>query len=433
LQHRFFIDLFAGCGGLSLGLAQAGWKGLFAIERDPMAFRTFADNLVATESGMQFSWPSWLECRSWPIDKFLNEHRSDLRRLRNKVALIAGGPPCQGFSVAGRRDRLDPRNLLFKKYVEVIDAVRPNLLIVENVPGMSFVHGTTQNQRVHKRPGRPIKPYSERLIGALEKLGYHVEGQVRESSGYGVPQKRSRYVVIGIRRDFAPSKECAFARLEDLIERHRLQQLTELDLKIPVTASDALADLETRYTQLRPCTDPESRKGFMEPVYRGPRSRYQRLMNDAIPPESMTSLRLARHTSPVSARFARILRECEPGRPMHERDRARFGLRKQRIHPLAAKAPAPTVTTLPDDLLHYAEPRILTVREYARLQSFPDWFVFRGKYTTGGKRRVRECPRYTQIGNAVPPLFARALGKALAQFARETEAQIPEVHDRAIA
>ena len=75
-----------------------------------------------------------------------------------------------------------------------------------------------------------------------------------------------------------------------------------------------------------------------------------------------------------------------------------------------------TIPTLPDDLLHYSEPRILTVRENARIQSFPDFFEFRGKYTTGGARRKEECPRYTQVGNAVPPLMAEALGVRIAQI-----------------
>ena len=84
-------------------------------------------------------------------------------------------------------------------------------------------------------------------------------------------------------------------------------------------------------------------------------------------------------------------------------------------------SPAPTITTLPDDVLHYSEPRILTVRESARLQSFPDWFQFKGKYTTGGDRRTKECPRYTQVGNAVPPYLARAIGSALGKALAEIE------------
>jgi len=93
-----------------------------------------------------------------------------------------------------------------------------------------------------------------------------------------------------------------------------------------------------------------------------------------------------------------------------------MSLRKLRIVPLDPDRPSHTVTTLPDDILHYKEPRILSVRESARIQSFPDWFIFKGKFTTGGNRRKRECPRYTQVGNAVPPLLAQAWGSAIASF-----------------
>ena len=96
--------------------------------------------------------------------------------------------------------------------------------------------------------------------------------------------------------------------------------------------------------------------------------------------------------------------------------RKHFDLRKSSTKLLLAEEPTPTLTTLPDDYIHYCEPRILTVREYARIQSFPDDYEFKGKYTTGGKRRVKEVPRYTQIGNAVPPLFAELAGLALKEF-----------------
>jgi DNA (cytosine-5)-methyltransferase 1 len=95
---------------------------------------------------------------------------------------------------------------------------------------------------------------------------------------------------------------------------------------------------------------------------------------------------------------------------MSPEDKARFGIKKHSVVPLHPHRPSHTLTTLPDDFIHYSEPRILTVRECARLQSFPDWYAFKGKYTTGGHRRKRECPRYTQVGNAVPPLVAELLG-----------------------
>ena len=132
-------------------------------------------------------------------------------------------------------------------------------------------------------------------------------------------------------------------------------------------------------------------------------------------------MRLARHRPDVEARFARILAECRKGVRMDDESRRALGIKKHRIYPMSSTTPAPTITTLPDDVLHYSEPRILTVRESARLQSFPDWFKFKGKFTTGGDRRTRECPRYTQVGNAVPPYLARAIGKALGSLLNEAE------------
>ena len=80
---------------------------------------------------------------------------------------------------------------------------------------------------------------------------------------------------------------------------------------------------------------------------------------------------------------------------------------------------SPTITSIPDELVHFCEPRILTVREHARIQSFPDWYEFKGKYTSGGKRRKNEVPRYTQVGNAVPPLFAEQIGRAIKEVLKE--------------
>ncbi len=100
--------------------------------------------------------------------------------------------------------------------------------------------------------------------------------------------------------------------------------------------------------------------------------------------------------------------------------REHFGIRKTATRVLDPQKPAPTITSMPDDLIHYSEPRTLTVRENARLQTFPDWFVFRGKYTSGGERRKREVPRFTQVANAVPPLLAEMLGEMLLTAARHS-------------
>jgi DNA (cytosine-5)-methyltransferase 1 len=132
-----------------------------------------------------------------------------------------------------------------------------------------------------------------------------------------------------------------------------------------------------------------------------------------------SDLRLARHCELIEARFKKIIKICQDeGRlntSVGEKINARFGLKKTALRVLDPAHPSPTITSMPDDLLHYAEPRTLTVRENARLQSFPDWFAFKGKYTTGGHLRRVEVPRFTQVANAVPPLVARAIGEFLVE------------------
>ena len=203
-----------------------------------------------------------------------------------------------------------------------------------------------------------------------------------------------------------------------LLEEARIAQLKELGLPEAVSASSALSDLETAGREMIDCTDPESSAGFREVRYVGPATTYQRLMQSEHV-GGMDSMRLARHRDDVTERFARILAECRKGVRMDDKSRKTYGLKKHRIYPMASGEPAPTVTTLPDDILHYSEPRILTVRESARLQSFPDCFVFKGKFTTGGDRRTKECPRYTQVGNAVPPYLGRAIGTAVRNLLEE--------------
>ena len=130
--------------------------------------------------------------------------------------------------------------------------------------------------------------------------------------------------------------------------------------------------------------------------------------------------RLARHRNDIAERFKDIIERSKlDGRlniAISKDLRDRYGLKKQAIRVMDPRKPAPTITSMPDDLLHYDEPRTLTVRENARLQTFPDWFSFRGKYTTGGHLRRREVPRFTQVANAVPPLLAELIGYCLLNY-----------------
>ena len=119
------------------------------------------------------------------------------------------------------------------------------------------------------------------------------------------------------------------------------------------------------------------------------------------------------HKKKIVSKFNFILRNSRKNKDIGKSIRKKYHIKKHTIIPLDKEGKCPTITSLPDDYIHYSEPRILTVREYARIQSFPDWYQFKGKYTTGGKLRTQEVPRYTQIGNAIPPLFGEQSGLAL--------------------
>lgn len=409
-----FIDLFSGCGGLSLGLSQAGWQGLFAIERATDAFETFRGNFLGEDSRYRFEWPDWLEQVAHSIDDVLKNHHDELKKLRNKVDLIAGGPPCQGFSFAGKRKSSDPRNKMFQRYVAFVELINPKFLVLENVPGMNVAHTKRGN-----RTARAGQTYYDKLHDALGELGYTVGPMILDAANFGVPQRRSRLVVIGIREGIVEKFPAGCTGLFNVIGIEGARQLSELGGGKPVTAQQAISDLVVG-TGKQACqrtieyTGFGARTGYVQLRYEGPHdAAYQRLMNAGVARNQMDSMRLAHHREDVRTRFQKILATCRRGVNLSSDDRERLGMLKHRTVPMSPTQPAPTLTTLPDDILHYSDPRILTVRECARLQSFPDWFTFHGKYTTGGDRRKVECPRYTQVGNAVPPLLARAIGAGI--------------------
>jgi DNA (cytosine-5)-methyltransferase 1 len=409
-----FIDLFSGCGGLSLGLSQSGWQGVFAVERAADAFETFRANFLGDHARFPFKWPSELPQTAHSIDGILDNYLGVLESLRGKVDLIAGGPPCQGFSFAGRRNSADPRNKLFHRYVSVVDVVKPKFLVLENVPGMNVAHSKRGN-----RSARSEETFYDKLRAALCELGYSVGEKILDAADHGVPQRRERLVVVGIRADIALKLPTACTGVFNRIDLVGQGKLALLGGGVPVSAKQALSDLQvgmgaTRSRQLAECVGSGGRGRFWQLRYKGPRDvPYQKLMNAGVAPVQMDSMRLANHRPDVEARFQDILDFCRRGSNLSKQDREAFGMLKHRTVPMAPGTPAPTLTTLPDDILHYREPRILTVREYARLQSFPDWFEFKGKYTTGGVQRKVECPRYTQVGNAVPPLLAQSIGTGL--------------------
>jgi DNA (cytosine-5)-methyltransferase 1 len=398
-----FVDVFAGCGGLSLGLERAGWECMVAIEKDQHAFQTYRENLLDNKPHGLRSWPSDVAVKPWDISCFRHECASFLENARGKVDLLAGGPPCQGFSHAGRRQVGDPRNSLFLDYLSLVADLKPKAVLIENVKGFTADFGGGL-------PGAG-RNFAAELRERLE-VDYRIADTVLMASDFGVPQARARFFLVGVRRDLGASVGVS-AFFEQLHARAPAF-LASRGLTPGTSARDALSDLEVDIAGKVPC--PET-SGYLAIAYKGPRSRYQSAMN-AEHASAPSDTRLARHAPEIVARFADIIRNCaEDGRlnrSISKELRDRHGLRKMALRVLDPLSPAPTITSMPDDLLHYREPRTLTVRENARLQSFPDWFQFKGKFTTGGLARRREIPRFTQVANAVPPLLAEQIGACLA-------------------
>lgn len=422
-----FVDLYAGCGGLSLGLMISGWQGLFAVERDAHAFGTIEHNLINGSAGYKYEWPDWLPKKRYGIDGFIKTHRKQLAAMRGHVDLVVGGPPCQGFSMAGKRKRNDPRNNMFRHYVEVVQLMRPALLLLENVRGIDieFIKGN-KRKRTSKTQSNT---FAQRLRKALERLHYRVFVGVVNAGEFGVPQMRRRYFVFAVDERYASSIDPKLFADEGMLNPFVLLRALRSNFLIqkglspskPVTVRDALSDMRTTNRRMIECLDSP---GFHQIKYTTPRTTYQELLHGEMNGTSPNSMRLANHRKETRLRFQKILKTCRRGVTLSQADRKRLGMRKHATVPLDGDKLSHTLTTLPDDLLHYAEPRILTVRESARLQAFPDCFEFKGKYTTGGRKRVRECPRYTQVGNAVPPLLAEIIGLVLAALLKHV------VHER---
>ena len=406
-KDLYYIDLFAGCGGLSLGLCNSGWKGLFAIEKSPFAFRTLEHNLI--EKKHHFNWPKWLPQSPHDINSILKDHINDLIDLRGKVDLITGGPPCQGFSTAGKRNEEDIRNKLIDSYLKFIEIVQPKILFFENVKG--FTLEFDKNSSKGKR-------YSDYVINKLKQLGYNIEAELVNFSEYGIPQKRCRFILVGVRKDLIPNNKVEVESFFMLLKKNRNKFLISKSLEISVSLEEAISDLLYSNGTSVVLTDKSFKFGLYSPI----NSKYQAfLRKDVNYSISLTpdSHRFANHSIHVQNRLHFILSNVPKGKSLSWAFKKEHNIKKHTLIPLDGKDQAPTITTLPDDYIHYSEPRILTVREYARIQSFPDSYEIQGKYTTGGKARVIEVPRYTQIGNAIPPLFGEQSGLVLKNLLKE--------------
>lgn len=428
----YAIDLFCGAGGCSEGLIQAGFHILFSSDISDMVELTYCHR--HEQLGLIQGKNTWFE-RSDIRDltgKIIRERISGLEIFQGKempeIDLMIGGPSCQGFSRAGRRDKSDPRNMLFGEYVRVINEIRPKYIVLENVEGfvdMQFMgyKGITGIDY----PDGSVTPVI--LRSELNEIGYEtLEPQILNAADYGVPQRRNRIIFIGYRKGLIPP-----VYPEPTVKPE--ERLTLLD-----AIGDLIAD-----PNKRKMINPEPTRFQLDSM----RGRTPSIDGKPIPASKMLNTELSKQTDIVGERFAlfqagesgsnlkkrvmeegidisdkqalialcserlelapdEVVRLFKEGRATKEQ--AEVLLTKKNIRQRwAPDQPSATVVTIADDYISPWEPRTFSVREMARCQSFDDSFEFLGKRTTGGLLRRKEVPQYTQVGNAVPPLLAKAV------------------------
>lgn len=367
------IDLFSGCGGLTKGFSMAGIRSIFASDIDENAAKTFCRNFPDTP----FLCKSITDIEKEEVDELLDGKKPDI---------IIGGPPCQGFSLANkRRNKIkdDPRNKLFYGFVKFINWYSPKAFVMENVKGLLSM----QN-------GEVIKTIVEEFTNAGD-CGYNVAYKVLVASDYGVPQNRERVILIGYRKDL------------NILPQH--PEPYELDHL--VTVDEAISDLP----QIGAGQGTEVQEYPKEP-----QNEYQRLMR-ANSTYVLNHVAM-KHTPRLIARFEAI----KPGQDLldvwethgalkrgapSEKSTIKFHQNNQRLY---GDRPAPTIAaSFQSNFIHPHLNRNFTAREGARLQSFPDDFVFEGMRTKMSWEKG--LSQYQQIGNAVPVLMAKAIGECICQ------------------
>ena len=405
-RSKTYIDFFSGCGGLSLGLGWAGWNGVFAIEKDPMAFETFRRNLIDADSpNCHFAnWPEWLSKEAHAIEDVLENPTvvEEFKKMAGKVTLVAGGPPCQGFSVAGARNGNDPRNLLVFKQIRAIAILRPYFAIVENVEGFEkkFVNTPGENSSIS---------VASKAITEISKLGYNVGKVVINAADFGVPQLRRRVIIFAISKEFAGDVQVA-PLIKDVLKQVAFEQRKELGLSTTryTTVGEAISDLSGSER-----IEDEEFPAYKTCLYHATESNYQKLMRKGKgTPAIPTCHRFNRHSEKAIALY-RLALDTQPRGRLSKEFLYQNGCHSNKRFILDTTKPCSTLTTAPEEIIHFLHPRVVTLREMARIQSFPDNYRFFGRYTLNGPARGIDVPRNAQIGNAIPPLVGRAFGKAL--------------------
>lgn len=388
------IDLFAGAGGLSAGLSDAGFDSLFATDIVPVFAQTYGRNHINTKVVTE-------DIRTLEP----NQIRKELCLDKGELDLIAGGPPCQGFSInAPIRTVLDERNHLFKEYLRFIDAFEPKAVLIENVPGLvSFESGATLHA----------------ILESLADLGYGADVRILGAAYYGVPQMRWRTFILGIRGKELPKNAFPEPIYHAPIKPNFTTTFAGKSLiKIPTS------EVEARFTTVEeaigdlPTLSNGERGAEIKEYACPPLSDYQKYMR-------VGSIGVINHEAP---RLSKInlerLEFIKPGGnwtdiPEHllpkGMQRARKSDHTKRYGRVDPEGLASTILTKCDPhwgaFFHYNQNRSFTVREAARIQSFPDHYIFTGT----------QAQQFEQVGNAVPPLLAKSVGLSIASFIEQAK------------
>jgi DNA (cytosine-5)-methyltransferase 1 len=406
-----FVDLFAGCGGLSLGLEEAGFYPLYVNELNSDALETYLINrdkdyphlrkkycsndikdFISDDSNFENCFKSW---------------KDDFGRdfIKDPVDLIAGGPPCQGFSGIGIRRSYSvdkkqlPSNHLYQDMAYVVHKFQPKIFLFENVEGLLRSRWTKE--------GEKGEIFKDVLKTFNEIPNYSIRYKLVYGKHYGVPQNRPRVLIVGFNHKYFPiQKNTGDAILDGFLPSPTSKPPNIIEI------FEDLVDKEFEYGG-ETLTYPQSTSNPWQEYFR--KNPYDGLIKKKGSP--LTEHQYSKHSEVVIERFSHMISN-NGIIPEHLKTK-KFA---QRLLPKTWGNKGPTITacSLPDDFVHYSQARSLTVREWARLQTFPDWYQFAGKRTTGGIRRAgnprksifeREVPKYTQIGNAVAVKLAYEVGK----------------------
>ena len=411
------VDLFCGCGGMAEGLLKCGFDIVFANDISEFASKTYIERhkqlgLIDGRDYIFYKGDIHNVTGSFIKQSILSLNKNKgLNEI--KIDAVFGGPPCQGFSMAGKRDKNDPRNMLFKEYLRVVGEISPDYVIMENVVGFL----STKLEGYIGSDGETYKGESSLapniLLKEFGKIGYKtLKPKVLDASDFGVPQFRKRIIFYaykdGVRKPTYPKPLDNKVSLKDaigdlyikgysspyIIERRNGSPIKNIKNNERTVAKRITEERFSLYLDGETTTNVKNRvkeKGIDI-------SSCNELVNY-----------LSNELSLTKKEVINLYKQKNIDKEKIDILLTKKNVRKK----LNKDLPALTVVTIPDDYINPFNNSIFTVRELARIQSFDDDFVFYGKRTTGGKLRKKETPQYTQVGNAVPPLLAYNIGKSI--------------------